>query len=161
MLVDDFNTKFNARHTSAFYPVIEFEAIKSMIPWYGHGGNHINIGLPHYIVKDCKPDNNGKIQNLADVSSGIMIFLKVMKSADKEKAIKKDLELDSEEAAYGKGTRVLLEMTKTWCGSNRLVTADAYFALTEVALVLKKEDDVSLGMPSSAMLYSQRHILTS
>ena len=52
-------------------------------------------------------------------------------------------------------------MTKTWCGSNRLVTADAYFALTEVALVLKKEDDVSLGMPSSAMLYSQRHILTS
>jgi hypothetical protein len=116
-----------------------------MIPWYGHGSNHINISLPHYIVMDCKPNNGGKIQNLADVSSGIMIFLKVVKSADKEKAIKKDLELDPKEAAYGKGTRVLLEMTKTWHGSYHLVTANAYFASTKVVLVLKKEDVDIIG----------------
>jgi hypothetical protein len=62
---------------------------------------------------DCKPDNGSEIQNLADISSGIMIFLKVVKSADKEKAIKMDLDLDPKEAKYGKGTRVLMEMTKT------------------------------------------------
>jgi hypothetical protein len=109
-----------------------------MIPWYGHGGNHINIGLPHYIPMDCKPNNSGKIQNLADVSSGIMIFLKVVKSADKEKAIKKDLDLNPKEAAYGKGNRVLMEMTKTWHCSNCLVTVDAYFTSTKAALKLKK-----------------------
>ena len=41
---------------------------------------------------------------------------------------------------YGKGTRVLLELMKTWLGSNRLVTAGAYFASTKVALVLKERD---------------------
>ncbi len=99
-----------------------------MIPWYAHGGDHIKIGLPHYVTLDCKPDNNGQIQNLADVSSGVMIFLKVVKSA-KEKAIKKDLDLDPKEA----------EMTKTWHGSNCLVTTDSFFASTKVVLVLKKE----------------------
>jgi hypothetical protein len=139
MLVDDFVTNFNAHRTLAFYLGVELEANKSMIPWYGHDGNHINIGLPHYIAMDCKLDNGGKIQHLADVSSGIMIFLKVVKSADKEKAIEKDLDLDPKEAAYGKGTRVLLEMTKTWHGSNRLVTMDAYFALTKAVLAFKKK----------------------
>ncbi len=63
-----------------------------------------------------------------------------MKSTDKEKAIEKDLELNPEEAAYGKGTRVLLEMTKTWHSSNHLVTVDAYFTSAKAALMLKKED---------------------
>ena len=68
-----------------------------------------------------------------------------MKSANKEKAIKKDLDLDPKEAAYGKGTRVLLELMKTWLGSNRLVTADAYFASTEAALALKERDIDFIG----------------
>ena len=63
-----------------------------------------------------------------------------MKSANKEKAIEKDLDLDPKEAENGKGTRVLLELMKTWLGSNRLVTADTYFASTEAALALKERD---------------------
>ncbi len=78
------------------YPGVEPEADKSMVPWYGHGGNNVNIGLPHYAGMDCRPTNGGKIQTLADVSSGILICLKVLKSANKEKAIKKDLYLDPE-----------------------------------------------------------------
>jgi hypothetical protein len=78
MLVDDFITNFNAHHALTFYPSVELETDKSMIPWYGHSGNHINIFLPHYIAMDCKPNNNSKIENLADVSSGILIFLKVV-----------------------------------------------------------------------------------
>jgi hypothetical protein len=35
-----------------------------------------------------------------------MIFLKTVKSADEEKAIEKDLDLDPKEAAHGKGTKV-------------------------------------------------------
>ncbi len=62
-----------------------------------------------------------------------------MRSANREKAIDKDLDLDPKEVTYGKGTRVLLELTKTWHGSNPLVAADAYFVSTKVALALKKE----------------------
>jgi hypothetical protein len=110
-----------------------------MIPWYGHSDNHINIGLPHYVAMDCKPNNGGEIQNLADVSSCIMSILKVVKSANKEKAFEKNLDPDPKEAAYRRGTRVLMEMTKTWHGSNPLFTADVYFASTKAALALKKE----------------------
>ena len=77
-------------------------------------------------VMDCKPDKGGEIQTLADVFSGIVICLKVVKSAGKEKAIAKVLDLDPKEGAYGKGTRVLLELMKTWLGGNRLVTTDTY-----------------------------------
>ncbi len=145
MLVDDFITNFNAHRASTFYPGIELEADKLMVPWYVHGGDHINIGLPHYVAMDCKPDNGSEIQTLADVSSGILICLKVVKSTNEEKAIEKDLDLDPKEAAYGKGTRVLLELMKTWLGSNRLVTADAYFASTEAALALKERDINFIG----------------
>ena len=68
-----------------------------------------------------------------------------MKSANKEKAIEKDLDLDPKEAENGKGTRVLLELMKTWLGSNRLVTADTYFASTEAALALKERDIDFIG----------------
>ncbi len=75
-----------------------------------------------------------------------MICLKDVKRADEEKAIKKDLDLDPKEARYGKeGTRVLLELMKTWLGSNCLVTADAYFASTEAALALKERDIDFIG----------------
>jgi hypothetical protein len=136
--VDDLITNFNAHHASTFHPGVELEADESMVPWYGHGGNHINIGLPHCIAMDRKPDKSGEIQTLAEVSSGILICLKFVKNAKEEKANKKDLDLDSKEATYGKGTRVLLELMKSWLGSNCLVTADAYVALTEAALALKE-----------------------
>jgi hypothetical protein len=145
MLVDDNVTNFNDHRASTFYPDVELEANESMIPWYGQGSDHINIGLPHYAMIYCRHDNSSKMQNLADVSPGIMIFLKVVKSTNKEKAIEKDLDLDPKEAMYGKGTRVLMEITKTWHGSNHLVTRDAYFESTMAALALKKESVDFIG----------------
>jgi hypothetical protein len=65
MLVDDFIINFNGHCALTFYPGVKLEANKSMIPCYGHGGNHINISLQHYIAMDHKPDNGGEIQNLA------------------------------------------------------------------------------------------------
>jgi hypothetical protein len=40
-----------------------------------------------YLALKRKPNNSGKIQNLTNVALGIMLCLKVMKSANKEKAI--------------------------------------------------------------------------
>ena len=36
LLVDDFITNFNAHRASTFYPGVELEADKSMVPWYGY-----------------------------------------------------------------------------------------------------------------------------
>lgn len=47
----------------------------------------VNAGLPMYLALECKPDNGGEIQNLTEVASGIMLRLKIVKSAKVEKAI--------------------------------------------------------------------------
>ena len=47
----------------------------------------LDAGIPHYIAMERKPDNGGEIQNLADVASGIMLQLKIVKSAAEEEAI--------------------------------------------------------------------------
>ena len=62
LLVDNFITNFNVHNFSTFYPGVELEADKPMVPWYGHGVNHINIGLPHYVVMDRKFNIGGKIK---------------------------------------------------------------------------------------------------
>ena len=82
-------------------------------------------------------------QNLADVASGIMLRLKIVKSAAEEEAIAAAAadEDDDEDVAAdegGKGTRVLLELVHPWRDSGRLVTADAYFASVEAALKMKE-----------------------
>ncbi len=40
-----------------------------------------------YLALEHKPDNDGEIQNLTNIALGIILCLKVMKSANKEKAI--------------------------------------------------------------------------
>jgi hypothetical protein len=43
-----------------------------------------------YLALVPKPGNGGEIQNLAKIASGIMLCLKVVRSANKEKAIVAD-----------------------------------------------------------------------
>jgi hypothetical protein len=86
-----------------------------MIRWYGKGGSFVDAGIPHYAAIERKPDNGAEIQNLADVASGIMLRLKIIKSAAKEEAIAAATanEDDDEDVAAdegGKGTRVLSEL---------------------------------------------------
>ncbi len=47
----------------------------------------MDAGLPMYLALERKPGNGGEIQNLADFAAGIMLHLKVVKSANEEKAI--------------------------------------------------------------------------
>jgi hypothetical protein len=89
---------------------------------------------------------------------GIMLHLKVVKSANKEKAIAASAASDAIAAAAddgddiaaadeaGKGPQVLLELTEPWHHSGRLVTADAYFASVEAALAMKEKGLTSLAM---------------
>ena len=87
MLVDDFVDNINEYRARTFLPGGHLEADESMIHWYGKGGAFVDAGIPHYAAIERKPDNGGEIQNLADVAAGIMLRLKIVKSAAEEEAI--------------------------------------------------------------------------
>ena len=110
-----------------------------------------------YLVLKGKPDNSGEIQNLANVASGIMLHLKVVKSTNEEKAITAAAAADAIATAAannnniaaankaGKGTQVLVELKEPWHHSDRLVTANAYFASVEMALAMKEKGLTFIG----------------
>jgi hypothetical protein len=93
-----------------------------------------------YLALECKPNNGGEIQNLAVIASGIVLHLKLVKSANEEKVIAASATADAIAAATtadnyitaankaGKRTQVLLELTEPYHHSGRLVTAISYFA---------------------------------
>jgi hypothetical protein len=87
MLVDDFIDNINEYRSRTFDPRNQLKADEMVIWWYGVGGTFVNAGLPMYLTLEHKPDNGGEIQNLADVASGIMLHLKVVKLAKEEKVI--------------------------------------------------------------------------
>ncbi len=114
---------------------------------------------PPNLALERKPNNGGKIQNLANVASGIVLHLKVVKSAKEEKAIstnataanedKDDSNKDATDGG-GKGTRVLFELTEPRHHSGRIVTANAYFASVKAATKMKEKGLFLLGTSSSA-----------
>ena len=90
-----------------------------------------------------KPVNGAEIQNITDVASGIMLRLKIIKSAAEEEAIAaaaadKDNDEDVVADEGGKGTQVLSELVATWRDSGRLVTGDAYFASIKAVVKLNE-----------------------
>ena len=146
MLIDNFVANINRHRASMFVPGNEVEADETAICWYGVGGAYVNKGLPMYLALECKPSNGGEIQNLADIALGIMLHLKIVKSANKEKAIASAaanaIVADNNIAAAnkgGNGTQVLLELTEPWHHYGRLVTASAYFASVKAALKIKEK----------------------
>ena len=141
MLVNNHVANINEYLARTFVPGDHLEADEMVIQWYGIGGAFVDDGLPMNLALERKPYNGGKIQNLADVASGIMLRLKIVKSTAKEKAVSAataDNDITADEG--GKGTQVLLELTEPWHHIDRLVTGDAYFASVEAALKLKEKD---------------------
>jgi hypothetical protein len=134
MLVEDFVANYNDYRQRTFVPSGHLEADKTVVRWYGKGGAFVDAGLPMYLALECKPDNSGEIQNLADVTSGIILHLKVVKSANEEKAITvaatADAIADDDDIVAAnearKGTQVLLELTEPWHHSGHLFEEEQY-----------------------------------
>jgi len=87
MLINDFVANINKYRQRTFVPGGHLEADETVVRWYGKGGAFVDAGLPMYLALERKPGNGGEIQNLADFAAGIMLHLKVVKSANEEKAI--------------------------------------------------------------------------
>lgn len=92
-----------------------------MSRWYGLGGDWIDVGLPHYVSIDRKPENGCENQNAACGRSGIMPRLELV-TTSKDEATKEF------EGEMNPGTAVLRRLVSPWAGSRRIVCADSYFA---------------------------------
>jgi hypothetical protein len=90
MLVADFVNNLNDHKRNYFTPSTLICVDESMSRWYGLGGHWINMGLPMYVAMDRKPEDGCEIQNSCCGKSGILLQLKLVKSAAAELAAMTD-----------------------------------------------------------------------
>ena len=81
-----------------------------------------------YVAIDRKPENGCEIQNACDGQSGIMMRLKIVKTAAAEPEY-----LPSQDLNHG--TRVLAYLVMPWAKSLRIVVGDSYFASVQAVHV--------------------------
>ena len=86
----DFVTHFNQYHTNLFSPSDLMCDDESISRWYGQSGHWINLGFPMYVEMYRKPEKGAEIQNSACERSGIIIRLRILKSAKNEENQKDD-----------------------------------------------------------------------
>ena len=143
MLVDNFIENYNHHRRFMFCPSEYICVDESMSRWYGLGGNWINLGLPMYVAIDRKPDNGCEIQTAACAKSGVMIRLRLVKSA----AIEDNYE---DVAGVGSGTQILKFLVEPWLRTHRVVCADSYFSSVSTAEVLLAQQTRFIGVVKTA-----------
>ena len=130
-LINDFVEAFNDHRRRHVTPSERLCVDESMIRWYGIGGTWIDMGLPHYVSIDRKPEDGCKVQNIACGTTGIILKLEVVSTADDERR-------RAYEGTANHGTTVLRRLVEPWQGTNRTVCADSYFASVQSAVTLLK-----------------------
>jgi hypothetical protein len=83
-LVTGFVEAINSHRKKYFEPSDLICVDESVSRWYELGGSWIEIGLPHYVAIDRKPDSGCEIQNSSCGRSGVMLQLKLVVSKDDE-----------------------------------------------------------------------------
>jgi hypothetical protein len=147
MLLQDFVDNFNEHRATTFNASDLICVDESMSRWYGLGGVWINMGLPMYIAMDRKPDNGCKIQNAACARSGVMLCLKLVKSAVQEAQGYTEGDVDdSDNTKLPHGGKVLLELTQPFFHTPRIICADSYFASVAAADALLQVGLRFIGM---------------
>ena len=131
-LVDDFVKNFNKHRAQNFFPSDEICVDESMSRWYGQGGHWINHGLPMYVAIDRKPENGCEIQNAACGRSGVMLRLKIVKTAEEENA-----SAEADDDGNNHGTNVLKFLVEPWVRTDRCICADSYFASVNAVTVMR------------------------
>ncbi|KAG7344517.1 transposase IS4 [Nitzschia inconspicua] len=140
MLVDDFVENFNKHRASNFMPGMTLCIDESFSRWYGLGGHWINIGLPHYVQMDRKPEAGCEVQNAADGESGVILRLKLVKT-----------ELEArEDDRLTLGTRVAKYLVEPWARTDRIVCGDSFFASVATAKELKSMGLRFIGVVKNA-----------
>ncbi len=139
-LVDGFVARFNNHRAKNFIPSEYICVDESISRWYGQGGDWINHGLPMYVAIDRKPENGCEIQNAACGHSGVMLQLRLVKTAQAEGEEETEAEAEQRrnQESLLHGTRVLKELVQPWSISDRCICADSYFASVQAVEELQR-----------------------
>ena len=136
MLIADFVELFNAHRESFVEPSSEICVDESISRWYGLGGDWINCGLPMYVAIERKPENGAELQTACCGKSGVMLRLKIVKTA---KARRQEHDNNNvEDSSLNEGTQVMKELVLPWAKTDRVVVGDSYFASVQAARELYK-----------------------
>lgn len=128
-VVSDFVDAFNEHRQKNVRPGSHLCVDESMIRWYDLRGAWIEVGSPHYVSLDRKPEDGYEVQNIACGDRGIILKLELVSTAA-------DVAKRSYEGSVNHGTAVLKRLTEPWRQSNRIICADSYFASVEAALAM-------------------------
>ncbi len=161
-LVDGFVCRFNKHRASNFIPS-EFICVdESISRWYGQGGDWINHGLPMYVAIDRKPENGCEIQNAACGRSGVMLQLKLVKTANasEEEETPEDAQRRRDQESLLHGTKVLKELIQPWAMSNRCICADSYFASVKAVEELHRMRLKFIGVVKTSTRHYPMHYLS-
>jgi Transposase IS4 len=145
MLIDRFVERFNEHRARMFVPSEYLCVDESISRWYGQGGEWINHGLPMYVAIDRKPENGCEIQNTACAKSGVMIRMKIVKTAEEERT---HVIIGSDGLLHG--TKILKFLISPWIFSHRMVCADSYFASVGAAKELMRHGLRFIGVVKTA-----------
>lgn len=87
-LCEEFVEAINAHRREHVIPSHFLCVDESMSRWYGLGGSWIDVGCPHYVKLERKPENGTEIQNVACAKSWIMLGLKLVKYAKESDTVR-------------------------------------------------------------------------
>jgi Transposase IS4 len=149
LLVDGFVQHFNDYRAETFSPSEGICVDESISRWYGQGGEWINHGLPMYVAIERKPENGCEIQSACCGECGIMIRLKVVKTATEERNLQQQEGIQSD-ASILHGVKVLKELVQPWMFTDRLVVGDSYFASVTAAQELLRHKMRFIGVVKTA-----------
>ncbi len=156
MLVDDFVDAFNRHREEFFTPSDRICVDESFSRWYGLGGFWINKGLPQYVSMDRKPEAGCELQDACCARSGVMLCLKLVKSAQEEASGEQE-----EEDGLNHGTKVLKSLVQPWAFSGRVVVGDSYFASLNAADEMARLGFGFIGVVKTATRhFPQQHLST-
>jgi Transposase IS4 len=124
-----------SRNTGRIASIHQICVNESIARWYGQGGHWINMGLPMYVTMDRKPESGCEIQNAECGRSGVMIRLKLVKTATEEASNHQDEEESTSSLPHG--AQVLRCLVSPWANVDHVVCMDSYFASVAAALEMK------------------------
>lgn len=122
--VEPFIRAFNRHREQNVYASHELCVDESISRWYGLGGSWSRVGCPHILTLDRKPEHGMEIQNIACAITGVMIGLKLVKSAQ----LSNNDVSGSPVPEDTHGGKVLRELCEPWADKPRCINADSYFA---------------------------------
>ena len=124
--VEGFVKAINDHRRSVVTPSEYICVDESISRWYGLGGEWTDLGLPHYVKLDRKPESGCELKTACCGKSGLLLALEITKSAEQTAQ-------RSYEDTMQHGTATVLRLVEPWFHTNRLVCADSFFASVATA----------------------------